>query len=197
MKSVKCLALLISLSALSNAATVTVSSGLATQGFTPYVAGAVLPNFFFSVGSYSLVSTTWTQFGNALADTLKVGGAGGIAATSPTSLNGSIVDLFVGTGNSIASSTAWVVLRPSATTAKFPADVTGTGSVTLAATVPTGATGWTIIASGVAAGDPAASFGGTTPLVGGTILNLNNVPEPSAALLGALGALGLLRRRRN
>lgn len=31
----------------------------------------------------------------------------------------------------------------------------------------------------------------------GTFRTLNLVPEPSAALLGALGALGLLRRRRN
>lgn len=32
--------------------------------------------------------------------------------------------------------------------------------------------------------------------LGGSVV-LNGVPEPSAALLGALGALGLLRRRRN
>lgn len=193
MKTMKLLAILVSLSGFSGAATVTISSGLATQGFTPYVANAALANFSFSVGSYNTLTSTWTQFGSAIADTGKVGGAGGITAFAPTSLNASIVDLFVGSGSSIATSgNAWVILRPSATTAKFPADVTGTGSVTVSAAVPTGTSGWTIIAKG----DDTASFGGTTPVVGGTILNLNTVPEPSAALLGAIGALGLLRRRR-
>jgi MYXO-CTERM domain-containing protein len=193
MKLIKLLALVGCTATLSSAATVTISSGLATQGFTPYVNGTALASFSFAVGSYNTLTSTWTQFGDAKADTGKVGGAGGIVATSPTSLNGSIVDLFVGTNNTIVGSTAWVIIRPSATTAKFPADVTGTGSVTPAASVPTGASGWTIIASG----DPSAIFGGTTPVVGGTILNLTTVPEPSAALLGAVGALGLLRRRRN
>ena len=32
---------------------------------------------------------------------------------------------------------------------------------------------------------------------GGGAVQLNGIPEPSAALLGAIGALGLLRRRRN
>ncbi len=46
--------------------------------------------------------------------------------------------------------------------------------------------------------------GALTPANGGTVaasrftaVNLNAVPEPSAILLGAIGALGLLRRRRN
>lgn len=192
MKSIKYLALLACATGFSNAATVTVASGLSTQGFTPYVDGLVLPAFSFAVGSYNTLTSTWTQFGNAIADIGKVGGAGGIVATSPTSLNNSIIDLFVGNASTIGLSTSWVVMRPSAATAKFPADVTGTGAVTLSATVPTGTSGWTIIASGA----PSASFGGATPVVGGTILNLAAVPEPSAALLGALGALGLLRRRR-
>jgi MYXO-CTERM domain-containing protein len=192
MKAIKLLALFGLVTGYSNAATVTISSGLAAQGFTPYVSQSAVSNFFFSVGSYNTLTSTWTQFGSALADNGKVGGAGGISATSPTSLNNQIVDLFVGTAANIGTSAYWVVLRPSATTAKFPADVTGTGSVTVAASVPTGTSGWTIIAKG----DETASFGGATPVVGGTILNLTTVPEPSAALLGALGALGLLRRRR-
>jgi len=44
------------------------------------------------------------------------------------------------------------------------------------------------VASGVATNDTYASSSGA---------NLTLVPEPSAALLGAVGALGLLRRRRN
>ncbi len=36
---------------------------------------------------------------------------------------------------------------------------------------------------------------GVNPATGGTVV-LNAIPEPSAALLGAIGALGLLRRRR-
>jgi MYXO-CTERM domain-containing protein len=45
---------------------------------------------------------------------------------------------------------------------------------------------------GTFTGDPAGQGSGTY-----TTLKLVTVPEPSAALLGALGALGLLRRRRN
>jgi hypothetical protein len=50
----------------------------------------------------------------------------------------------------------------------------------------------------------AVSTGAATEAGGGTIansgfraVNLTVIPEPSAALLGAIGALGLLRRRRN
>lgn len=53
--------------------------------------------------------------------------------------------------------------------------------------------GTTVAATGVA-----APFTGANGVVQVGISGVNNlVPEPSAALLGALGALGLLRRRRN
>ncbi len=190
MKSLKYFLVFACITGFSNAATVTISSGLSTQGFTPSLNNVAIANFSFSVGNYNLTNSTFTQFGLPIADVGKVGGAGGITAFAPTSLNGLVVDLFVGTGSSIETSgTNWVVMRPSASTAVFPADVTGTGSVTVNATVPSG---WTIIAKG----DSTAAFGGAAT-GGGTILNLNAIPEPSAVLLGSLGALSLLRRRRN
>jgi hypothetical protein len=43
---------------------------------------------------------------------------------------------------------------------------------------------------------PSYGPGGTTNVTGNAFKLVNPVPEPSAALLGALGAFGLLRRRR-
>lgn len=48
--------------------------------------------------------------------------------------------------------------------------------------------------------DLALTFGSKSGNTGGGILagyTINQIPEPSSALLGALGALLLLRRRRN
>jgi len=68
--------------------------------------------------------------------------------------------------------------------------VNGGESFSFSATDSGGATSFfrVTVASGVATNDTYASSTGA---------NLTLVPEPSAALLGAFGALGLLRRRRN
>ena len=49
----------------------------------------------------------------------------------------------------------------------------------------------------VAQGFQTVSAGGLTPNSSTVAFSTTAVPEPSAALLGAIGALGLLRRRRN
>jgi MYXO-CTERM domain-containing protein len=68
--------------------------------------------------------------------------------------------------------------------------VNGGESFSFSSTDQNGATSFyrVTVASGVATNDTYTSSSGA---------NLTLVPEPSAALLGAVGALGLLRRRRN
>jgi len=187
MKFTKLIALFALSVGAANAATITVSQGVGAQGYTVLVDGTAPTGFFWSVGSYNTISSTWTQFGTAQSDTAKVNGS--VTATSPSSLNSAIIDLFVGTGNSIANSSTggWVILRTNANTA-FPSDVTGAGSVTFGASVTNGV-------SILAKGNSASAFA-TVGAAGGN-LNLVTVPEASTALLGAIGALGLLRRRRN
>ncbi len=187
MKSMKLIVIVGLMSGFASAATVTVSSGLTAQGYTVLVSGVAPVNFQFAVGSWDVGTSTWTQFGTSLVDTAKVGGIGGIIATSPASLQTKPIDLFVGIGANIASSgSSWVILRSTNAATLFPADITTATGVTWAATNTNAVTF-------LAKGDPANGF--TAP-VGTTGGFLNLVPEPSAALLGALGALGLLRRRR-
>ncbi len=172
----------------ANAATVAVSKGFGAQGFTVLVNSVAPTNYYWAVGNYDTGTSTWTQFGTATLNQVstnpKVNGS--ITSTSPSSLNSSILELFVGTGNSIANSGSnWVILKMNSNLT-FPADVSVGGTTTFLATVSNGVT---FVAKG--------ATGSGFDTVGASGANLNLVPEPSAALLGAFGVLGLLRRRRN
>jgi hypothetical protein len=183
MKLLKISLILGCLSTLANSATITVSAGFGTQGIVVTTNGTTsVPSFFVAVGNYS--SGVFTPFGG-VTDTAKVSGV--ITSTSPTSLNSQVINLFVGSGNSIASSTNYLILSPNAGTT-FPSDVTQATGVTYAATLGVNQT--LVTSSG-------ATWSGNTTLGGGAGAGMITfVPEPSAALLGAVGALGLLRRRR-
>jgi hypothetical protein len=181
MKAIKLLLALGLLTGAAHSATINISAGTPTQGFLVTSAGAATTSHFVSVGNWDALTSTWTQFGSTLTDTAKVSGQ--VIASSPTSLNGSVIHLFVGTVNSTTAGTDWVILRTN-TNVAFPADVTGTGAVTFAATLPSTVTF-------VAKGNEAHSFG-----LSGTTNTINLVPEPSTALLGLLGMVGLIRRRR-
>lgn len=181
MKKLNLLLALGLLTGASQAATITVTSGTPTQGLTVLVDTVVPTNFNVAVGSWNSLTSTFTQFGATVVDTAKVNGV--FAATEPTSVNGQVIHVFVGTGTTSANSSAWMIFRSNSNTA-FPADVTGTGAVTFAASL---ASNLTIVAS-----DGRSSFGGAAP----NNLNLVTVPEPSTALLGLLGVAGLIRRRR-
>ncbi len=178
MKALKILSAIALLCGPSHAATITVSSGLPSQGFTVLVDTVVPTNFNVAVGTWNSITSTFTQFGSTVLDTAKVNGV--FAATAPTAVNGGIIHVFVGTGSGPGVGSAWILFRANANTA-FPADVTGTGAVTFSATV---ATNLTTVAS-----DGRSNISGTN-------LNLVTVPEPSTALLGLLGIAGLIRRRR-
>lgn len=172
------------LATIGNAATVSVTAGFGAQGFSVTTDGTTsLPSFLVAVGGYS--GGVFTQFGNTANDTGKVSGS--FTASSPASLNNQVVNLFVGNGTTVENSTSWVILTPTVPLL-FPPDVSGTGGPTYSATV---GTAQTLVATSNATWAPTQTLGGVAG--NGTI---TFVPEPSAALLGALGALGLLRRRR-
>lgn len=184
MKLLKIAMILSSIATMSNAATITVSAGFGAQGFNVTTDGLTsLPSFFVGVGGFA--SGTFTQFGTSVTDSAKVNAV--VQATGPTTLNTQVINLFVGNGDSVATSTSYVILKPNANTA-FPADVTTAAGVTLAATV---GSGYTLVASEGASWDAGKTLGG---VAGNGLITF--VPEPSAALLGAIGAIGLLRRRR-
>lgn len=186
MKLLKISVILASLVTLGNAATVTVSQGFGTQGFTVTSDGTLLvPTFLVAVGGYS--AGVFTPFG-AVSDIGKVNGV--ITSTGPASLNNQVINLFVGNGTTVGNSTAFVILTPTSPLL-FPPDVTAATGVTYAATI---GTGQTLVASSLGSSfSPTTTAGGAA---GSGNFILAAVPEPSAALLGAIGALGLLRRRR-
>jgi hypothetical protein len=182
MKAVKLLLALGLLTGAAHSATINISAGTPAQGFLVTRGGLATTSHFVAVGSWDVMTSTWTQFGSTLTDTGKVNGQ--IIASSPTSLNGSVIHLFVGLVNSPAAGGGdWVSLRSNANAA-FPADGTGTGAVTFAATVPS-------TLAMVLKGKELVQFG-----LSGTTNTIDFVPEPSTTLLGLLGLAGLIRRRR-
>jgi MYXO-CTERM domain-containing protein len=175
---------------LAKAATITVSAGFgATQGLAVYNDAVLATTFTLSVGSFTAGSpASFASFGSAIQDSGKVNTPTGITATSPASFNSQVVHLFVGGGATVAESLTsgkYVVLRTNTNTA-FPADVSVAGSTTFNAALGSGLTA-------VSTGSAATWVSTASTTDGGRIVF---VPEPSVALLGALGVFGLIRRRR-
>ena len=174
---IKLFFLSLGLVAISSAATVTVSAGFGAQGLAVSTDGVSTTPFTVAVGNWN--GSAFTQFSTSISDTGKVNGV--FTAQDPVSLNGLALHLWIGTG-SVASSTSYVILSSNAGTT-FPADVTTAGGPTFNAALASGVA----LVRGIG-----ATFNANTSSVG-----LTAVPEPASIVLGALGALGLLRRRRN
>ncbi len=131
---------------------------------------------FTAIDSTPLVNSTFTGLftGNDLAN-----------GSYPANFSGASSYVLVGNSSTLANSTKLAVYRTGAT---FTAvDGAGNSNVALSATTPAN---WV--------------FGTTRSVTTQSTLNnsafttgVTLVPEPSTALLGAIGALGLLRRRRN
>lgn len=200
------------LSGVSQGATVLVATGLAgtsvqgvsltTSFATPASALVDSSNYYVAVGRYvSGVFTPWVGTSASL-DTATGSPArevsGSFSTSTGTAFDGLQIHVFVGLLSTIATNptlaftptgTAWSVLTQ--TTASVFAPSAGSGSTTVNFTVPS-------VLSVVAEGAVANGFNGdNTGATSGTVTNyFYLVPEPSTALLGAIGALGLLRRRR-
>lgn len=189
MKAIKVLLALGLLSGAANAATITVSSGLPAQGFNIFVDGVAAPEFYVSVGTWDATTNLFSVFGNPVLDTGKLNAS--VTATGPASFNGQIIAVMASIApTQIGSGNGWVVMTHNNNTS-FPADVSVATGVTFAATLPTVVT---IVGKGFESSgffDPATGVPGSTQN-----LNIVTIPEPTTALLGLIGALGLLRRRR-
>lgn len=186
----------------ATAATVNVNRGVGNPGVSvSNFSGTALSSggFYMAVGTYTIVPTV-TDYATLLTSVdalIRFGAAGNSATTvgttagilqlgtgitfngsaTPESWNSQEIYVVVGNAATRALSTDFAILR-TATPTLFPANVTQAVSATFAA--PNGA-----------ALNPVAGS------IFGNVLTLRGVPEPSAALLCAFGAIGLLRRRRN
>lgn len=173
---------LVALSGFANAATITVSAGFgASQGINVFSAPSVaLSNYAVAVGSWD--GTNFTQFGTTTVDASAPVNAA-ITATSPSAVNSQVIHLFIGSGSTVNFASPYALIKMNSNLA-FPADVSsGTATATFNTAV---GTNLTLVSSKDMTWNPQST----------SRSSLTVVPEPSAALLGALGALGLLRRRR-
>jgi hypothetical protein len=109
----------------------------------------------------------------------------GLNITSGNALLGVPLYVFVGNSSTLAASTAFGLQQVNTFAEDFPGEQNYTANLGGAPAPVFGTVG---SYTGDAAGQGSATF---------TTLKLAAVPEPSTTLLGALGALALLRRRRN
>ena len=167
------------------------------------MAGVVTPSYSVAVGTFTStafsdadsVRTMFVQNGSAVNSALPFAGFFNTqisdAATSTDgsdSFVGNPIYIVVGNNTSFAASTDFIVYQ---TGVNWPQEAPAVGATALAKTDSASSTllyGTETVTSG-ATGAFAANNG--TPGV-----TFGVVPEPSVALLGMLGALGLIRRRR-
>ena len=198
------------------AATVVISNGLGstnTQGITLEIGtdhSQLLNSSDYYVGVGRYVGDTFTPWTSLALDSGSGSPSrevtGSFATTSGGAFDGLNIHVFVGVLSSVSpgslgtaftpTGTQWAVFRPS-TAVNFPVS-SGATSQTVAFSSPASLT---IVANGSASN---AFNGNNFGQPSGTSNNVTNyfsfaapVPETSTSLLGALGALALLRRRRN
>jgi hypothetical protein len=166
-----------------HAATVTLSPGFSSQ-LRYSINGVQQSNTaFIAVGNWN--GTTFTQFGAGFADFADNAAVNGnVAAAGPASLNGLQVHVYIGFGSEVNTSTGnFAILR----------SVVNGSAVVFPSNVADGLASSLWQANEASGNDVQLVTGNNVELTGNVV---NFVPEPSAALLGALGVVGLLRRRR-
>jgi hypothetical protein len=109
----------------------------------------------------------------------------GLTITGSNALLGVPLYVFVGNSSTLAASTAFGLQKVATFAEDFPDDLTYTANLIGAPTPVFGTVG---SYTGNAGGQGSSTY---------ATLQLAAVPEPSTTLLGAIGALALLRRRRN
>jgi hypothetical protein len=182
------------------------TSGYATQvhttpvSDTPYVGTYMIGTFTnttglgTAVGSINLADFGWSLFASANMDTTAsrqgLFGANGATGTLPTTSGGPFIgrDIFIVIAN--AGNTDYIVWESSQ---QFATEVEGVGgaAVNIFTNASTLLRGVVIEDGNIGLTGAASSFNGQDAVTFGPI------PETSTSLLGAIGALALLRRRRN
>jgi hypothetical protein len=199
-------ALLMSLSTFASAATVNVN-GFIDVNFTT---NAALPSTLGSsytarVGSYTggalttestfaQINSTWTNVGSYTFATGPAAGYNGsfagnpLAFTNALGLAGTNVWVWVTNGSDQNLLMQAVGSSAGAFLFKGDAEIPNSGVLSIRQSA---LAGWQLALGTFTSGGANAGYGGSY------VLNTAVIPEPSAALLGAFGAIGLLRRRRN
>lgn len=167
------------------------SGGIVAIGhFTGGAPSSSLANIATTIGNFQLQTSTLTGAFNASLEGTFAGYYESAIVSGPqilagNSLIGQGVYLFAGNAATLAASTAWALVQVGTYIPDNPPLIVQyTANAKTAVTTPVS------IVFGMV-GSAANPLGGTS-----STLQLV-VPEPSAALLGAFGVLGLLRRRRN
>lgn len=128
-----------------------------------------------AIQSFDLFAST-TSLTSGTTQGLITGQFTSLGNPDPSQFNSKPLYFIIGNGATLATSTQFGIFKLTAGTA-FPANVVPAGSTN--ALIPNG--------TAITALEGAGSVNGNTFVL---------VPEPSTALLGLLGAVGLLRRRR-
>ena len=178
---------------LSQAVTVIVETGPVVEGagFTATNVGDTADvDVVLSVGSWNSTTSTWTEFGSPLA---VPGGdfiGGSFTGTGPSTLNGQVVHVFVGNGDSVTEAIAngAYIVFSSAFGEFFLNDLTQPSD-------PIFFDFSAEDAVNTVASEGATVFSTDVDTIDQT-QRIEFVPEPGVAVLGMLGLLTLLRRRR-
>ena len=110
----------------------------------------------------------------------------GASIIEPNSLIGKSLYVFAGNASTLAASTQWALVQVGTIFSDDPVEQTYVAQAFSLTPIIGNVGSYTGNASGLASGSEAYT----------TLKLVSAVPEPTAALLGAFGALGLLRRRR-
>jgi len=161
-----------------------------TSGNRCWSVGWYPVGFNFATATPATILSNFTYFGAAAQVTNWQGNVGissNISMTLPandTTYTGKVIYTLVGNATTLAAATEFAVLTNNTT---FPVvDGAGNGSGAIATLTSASVKYGTVLSQGNFTEPSGMTFASGVQLV----------PEPSAALLGALGVLGLLRRRR-
>ena len=139
----------------------------------------------FTLRASALTGSSSASLGGSFAGYVEADLVSGASITEPNTLLGQSMYVFVGNAATLGASTAWAL----ASIGTIQDDVPNEQQYTAQ---PFGVT--PLIGS---VGSFTGNAGGQGSSIFTTLKLAQAIPEPSAALLGAIGAMALLRRRRN